>query len=142
MNRYPDCHRIAGHRLFSDGIVLRLASRHRGRFCGMVPGSRHGLYAALLDLCRAVLFLNWNGAPARAGDCLMDLGLKGRTALVMASSRGLGLACASALMREGCNVFLNGRDQQRLNSAADELATAHGIRPATVVGDDERQRPS
>jgi 3-oxoacyl-[acyl-carrier protein] reductase len=65
----------------------------------------------------------------------MDLGLKGRTALVMASSRGLGLACASALVREGCNVFLNGRDQQHLNSAADELATAHGVRPATVVGD-------
>jgi 3-oxoacyl-[acyl-carrier protein] reductase len=65
----------------------------------------------------------------------MDLGLNGRTALVMASSRGLGLACATALAREGCHVFLNGRDQQRLDTAAAGIATAHGVRPATVVGD-------
>jgi 3-oxoacyl-[acyl-carrier protein] reductase len=65
----------------------------------------------------------------------MDLGLKGRTALIMASSRGLGLACAAALAREGCHVFLNGRDQGRLDEAAAMIAAAHGVRPATVVGD-------
>jgi 3-oxoacyl-[acyl-carrier protein] reductase len=65
----------------------------------------------------------------------MDLGLKGRTALILASSRGLGLACASALAREGCMVFLNGRDQARLDQAAAEIAAAHGVRAFTVVGD-------
>jgi 3-oxoacyl-[acyl-carrier protein] reductase len=65
----------------------------------------------------------------------MDLGLKGRTALIMASSRGLGLACATALAREGCNVFLNGRDQGRLDTAAAGIAAAYGVRPGTVVGD-------
>ena len=65
----------------------------------------------------------------------MDLGLAGRTALLMASSRGLGLACATALAREGCHVVLNGRDQAHLETAADGIAHAHGLRPRTVVGD-------
>jgi 3-oxoacyl-[acyl-carrier protein] reductase len=66
----------------------------------------------------------------------MDLGLQGRKAIVMASSRGLGLACASALAREGCLVVLNGRDQERLDAAAAAVAgEAHGERPKTVVGD-------
>lgn len=65
----------------------------------------------------------------------MDLGLTGRSALVMASSRGLGLACATALAREGCRVTLNGRNQDPLDQAADGIAAAHGARPATVVGD-------
>ena len=51
----------------------------------------------------------------------MDLGIKGRTALVCASSRGLGRACAEALAREGVQVFLNGRDQERLAQALEEL---------------------
>lgn len=53
----------------------------------------------------------------------------------MASSRGLGLACATALAREGCHVTLNGRDQSRLDAAADGIAATLGIRPNTVVGD-------
>jgi 3-oxoacyl-[acyl-carrier protein] reductase len=65
----------------------------------------------------------------------MDLGITGRTALVLASSRGLGLACATSLAREGCQVFLNGRDQGRLDEAADGIATAHGTRPGTIVAD-------
>jgi 3-oxoacyl-[acyl-carrier protein] reductase len=65
----------------------------------------------------------------------MDLGLNGRTALLLASSRGLGLACATALAREGCRVFLNGRDQGRLDEAASAIAAAHGVRPGTIVGD-------
>ena len=65
----------------------------------------------------------------------MNLGINGRTALVMASSRGLGLACATALAREGCIVHLNGRDQARLDEAAGGIAAAHGNRPRTVVGD-------
>jgi 3-oxoacyl-[acyl-carrier protein] reductase len=65
----------------------------------------------------------------------MDLGIDGRVALVMASSRGLGLACATALAREGCIVYLNGRDQGRLDAAADGVAALHGNRPNTVVGD-------
>ena len=65
----------------------------------------------------------------------MDLGIAGRTALVCASSRGLGLACATALAREGCAVVLNGRDAGRLCAAADAIDSATGRRPRTVVAD-------
>jgi 3-oxoacyl-[acyl-carrier protein] reductase len=65
----------------------------------------------------------------------MDLGLTGRKALIMASSRGLGLACATALAREGCLVTLNGRNQAALDEAAESIEAAHGVRPDTVVGD-------
>ena len=44
----------------------------------------------------------------------MDLGISGRRALICASSSGLGLACATALAQEGCEVFINGRDATRL----------------------------
>ena len=51
----------------------------------------------------------------------MDLGIKGRTALVCGSSQGLGLACARALANEGCTVILNGRDAGKLAAAAAAL---------------------
>jgi 3-oxoacyl-[acyl-carrier protein] reductase len=54
----------------------------------------------------------------------MDLGLAGRRALVAASSSGLGLACATALAREGCRVWINGRDAARLDAARRAIAAA------------------
>lgn len=54
----------------------------------------------------------------------MDLGLSNRTALICASSQGLGLACAEALAREGASVILNGRDQAKLEAAVSRLQEA------------------
>jgi 3-oxoacyl-[acyl-carrier protein] reductase len=51
----------------------------------------------------------------------MDLRIKGRKALVLASSRGLGYACAAALAREGAIVYINGRNMETLSAAANEL---------------------
>lgn len=51
----------------------------------------------------------------------MDLGITGNAALVLASSSGLGKASAKALAREGANVVVNGRDEERLADAVDEL---------------------
>lgn len=65
----------------------------------------------------------------------MDLGIKGRKALVAASSAGLGLACATALAREGCEVTINGRDARRLAEARTKIETATGARVQTVVAD-------
>jgi 3-oxoacyl-[acyl-carrier protein] reductase len=66
----------------------------------------------------------------------MDLGLNGRQAIVCASSRGLGKACAAALAREGCDVIINGRDAAQLAATADEIAQAcGGRRPRTVQAD-------
>ena len=65
----------------------------------------------------------------------MDLGLKGRKALVCASSQGLGLACATALAQEGCEVFLNGRNADKLAAAAAQLRQSTGATVHTVVAD-------
>ncbi|MDR6789959.1 3-oxoacyl-[acyl-carrier protein] reductase [Sphingomonas sp. BE138] len=64
----------------------------------------------------------------------MDLGLTGRTAIVCASSHGLGRACAAALAAAGCTLILNGRDAAALEDAA--AALRHdGATVRTVAGD-------
>lgn len=65
----------------------------------------------------------------------MNLGLDNKNALVCASSRGLGLACATALAREGCNVTINGRNTDALEDAAAQIEAATGRRPAIVRAD-------
>ena len=65
----------------------------------------------------------------------MDLGIKGRRALVCASSQGLGLACATSLAQEGCEVFLNGRHAEKLQKVAAGLAQATGAKVHAVVAD-------
>ena len=64
----------------------------------------------------------------------MDLGIGKKNAIVCASSRGLGRACAVALAREGVNITLNGRDETALQSSV-ELCAAHGVEVQAVVGD-------
>ena len=66
----------------------------------------------------------------------MDLGLKGKTALVCASSKGLGKACAMSLAAEGVAVTITGRDAEALEAAAAEIrAFAPGARVDTAAGD-------
>ncbi|HXH07763.1 MAG TPA: SDR family oxidoreductase [Vicinamibacterales bacterium] len=56
----------------------------------------------------------------------MDLGLAGKIAIVTGSSRGLGLACARALVEEGCRVSISARGADRLEAAARELRALAG----------------
>lgn len=65
----------------------------------------------------------------------MDLGLQGRRALVCASSRGLGFACAAALAAEGVEVTINGRDAARLETARQRIAAESGTDVGTIVAD-------
>ena len=65
----------------------------------------------------------------------MDLGLQGRNAIVCAASQGLGKASATALAREGVNLVIAARRHDVLQSAADEIASATGNRPRTVIAD-------
>lgn len=65
----------------------------------------------------------------------MDLGLTGRTAIVCASSQGLGRGCATALAAAGCRVVLNGRDAAALAAAAHEIAAATQAEVLHVAGD-------
>ncbi len=65
----------------------------------------------------------------------MDLGIAGKKALVCASSRGLGKACATALTREGCIVYINGRNLEPLEAAAAEIESITGTRPTIIQAD-------
>src|SRR5262245_12322081 len=65
----------------------------------------------------------------------MDLGIAGRKAIVCASSRGLGRACAFALAQAGCEVVINGRDGKTLDATAAELRQATGAKVTAAVGD-------
>jgi 3-oxoacyl-[acyl-carrier protein] reductase len=65
----------------------------------------------------------------------MDLGIAGRKAIVCASSRGLGKACARALAEAGCEVVVNGRDAKRLEATAAELRSATGGKIIAVAAD-------
>lgn len=64
----------------------------------------------------------------------MDLGIAGKTALLTASSRGLGKACAVALAGEGVHVTINGRTEETLEAAATEIR-ALGVEVAAVLAD-------
>jgi 3-oxoacyl-[acyl-carrier protein] reductase len=65
----------------------------------------------------------------------MDLGIAGRKAIVCASSRGLGRACAQALAQAGCEVIINGLDPARVEATANELRKATGAKITAVAGD-------
>ncbi len=64
----------------------------------------------------------------------MDLGLRGKAALVTGASRGIGRGIAVALAREGCRVCLCARGAEALEEAAAEVG-AMGVETATVVAD-------
>jgi 3-oxoacyl-[acyl-carrier protein] reductase len=66
---------------------------------------------------------------------IMDLGLRGRKAIVCASSQGLGLACAESLAREGVSVFINGRHLDKLRGVAADLAQKTGAQVIPVCAD-------
>ena len=65
----------------------------------------------------------------------MELGIRGRRAIVCASSRGLGRACAEALAREGVCVTINGRNTEVLAEAAESIRSAHDVEVGSVPGD-------
>ncbi|WP_299539149.1 SDR family oxidoreductase [uncultured Herbaspirillum sp.] len=65
----------------------------------------------------------------------MDLGIAGRRALVCASSKGLGLACAISLAREGVAVTMTARGAEVLEAAAQQVRDATGATVITVAGD-------
>lgn len=65
----------------------------------------------------------------------MDLGLKGKRAIVMAASRGLGFASATALAREGCDLVICSRDETRIRTAGETIAKATGVRVHAVAAD-------
>jgi len=65
----------------------------------------------------------------------MDLGIRGRTALVCAASKGLGKGCATALAREGVNLVITARGKDALEATAEEVRKNTGVKVIAVAGD-------
>ncbi|MDO5640772.1 MAG: SDR family oxidoreductase [Paracoccus sp. (in: a-proteobacteria)] len=65
----------------------------------------------------------------------MDLGIKGKRALVCAASRGLGRGCAEALAAEGVDLVINARGAETLAKTAEDLARRFGVSVDHVASD-------
>lgn len=65
----------------------------------------------------------------------MDLGIRGKSALVCAASKGLGKGCAVSLAREGVNLVITARGAEALEATAAEIRKTYGVQVAAVAGD-------
>ena len=65
----------------------------------------------------------------------MDLGIAGRKAIVCASSKGLGRACAEKLAEAGCEVIVNGRSRDTAEATAADIGKATGTKVIAVAAD-------
>ena len=65
----------------------------------------------------------------------MDLGIKGRRAVVCAASKGLGKGCALALAEAGVDLVINARGAETLEATAAEISRAHGVSVTAVAAD-------
>ncbi|MFV0244020.1 MAG: SDR family oxidoreductase [Qingshengfaniella sp.] len=65
----------------------------------------------------------------------MDLGIKGKRAVVCASSKGLGLGCAEALAAAGCDLVMNARGEGPLQAAASAIAEKFSVKVIPVAAD-------
>jgi 3-oxoacyl-[acyl-carrier protein] reductase len=65
----------------------------------------------------------------------MDMGIRGKRALVCASSKGLGRGCAEALAAEGVALVLNARGAEALEATAQAIRETHGVEVVTVAAD-------
>jgi 3-oxoacyl-[acyl-carrier protein] reductase len=65
----------------------------------------------------------------------MDLGIRGRRAIVNGASAGMGKAAALALAREGVELLITARGEERLRATASEIAAATGVKVTTVAAD-------
>src|ERR1043166_9269625 len=92
---------------------------------------------------RTPLPIRWERSRARStrschvhqGVEPMNLGLEGKRAIICASSRGLGRACAAALAGEGGAVVINGRDAEQLEQTAAAMRAAGGAQVTAVAAD-------
>lgn len=66
---------------------------------------------------------------------MMDLGIKGKKAIVCAASKGLGRACAMALAENGVDLVINARGREVLEATAAEIRAAHGVEVAAIAAD-------
>ncbi len=75
------------------------------------------------------------GRGAPVWEYAMNLGIAGRKAIVCASSKGLGRACAKSLAEAGCELVVNGRDRDAVEAAAADIRQATGAKVIAVAAD-------
>src|SRR5262249_45575098 len=103
--------------------------------CAMMLHATSSLAVALLRCARLHIALGYlRICVAYRRKPLMDLGIKGKKAIVCAASKGLGKGCAQALAREGVEVVICARGAETLTATARELA-ATGVNVTPVVCD-------
>ncbi|MFC2078359.1 SDR family oxidoreductase [Candidatus Bipolaricaulota bacterium] len=69
----------------------------------------------------------------------MDLGVRGKTAMVGGASRGLGLAICERMAAEGANLVMVSRGAGALTLASEQLTTEHGVETMAIPGDQSRK---
>src|ERR1044072_6571066 len=65
----------------------------------------------------------------------MDMGIKGRKAIVCAASKGLGKGCAMALAEEGVDLVIVARTKAQLEATAEEIRKKHGVKGTPIAVD-------
>jgi 3-oxoacyl-[acyl-carrier protein] reductase len=80
-------------------------------------------------------FVDHNGSTDHSEGAAMDMGIKGRTALVCAASKGLGRGCAEALAAEGVNLVICARTAAPLDATAAYLRATFGVDVKAVACD-------
>ena len=65
----------------------------------------------------------------------MDLGIRGKTALVCAASKGLGKGCALSLAKEGVNLVITARGEDALEATAQEIRKSTDVKIIAITGD-------
>ncbi len=65
----------------------------------------------------------------------MDMGIRGRKAIVCAASKGLGRGCAEALAAEGVELVIGARTKDAIEKTAREIAEKHGVKVTAIAGD-------
>lgn len=65
----------------------------------------------------------------------MDLGIRGRTGIVCAASKGLGRGCAEALAEAGVDLVINARGAEALEATAEAIRAKYGVKVTAVAGD-------
>ena len=70
----------------------------------------------------------------------MDLGIANKTAIVCASSKGLGRGCAEALAEAGVHLLINARGEEKLQETAEAIRARYNVRVDIVAGDITNQK--
>jgi short-subunit dehydrogenase len=70
----------------------------------------------------------------------MDLGLRGKVAVITGASIGIGLAVAEGLAAEGANIVMNARQEDRLRKEARRVAKKYKVKTLAVDNTDAAER--